>query len=84
MLVYSEVGDDDTPINLWSRDALISIREYEKDIVLEEDYSSICLAEQVKKATDTTKEEVKCVSYGISSVLNLLPDKNKLEQMTQA
>lgn len=62
MVVYSEVGDDDTPNNLWSRDALISIREYEKDILLEDDYSKICIAEQVKKATDTTKEEVRCLS----------------------
>lgn len=84
MLVYSEVGDDGTPTNLWSRDALISIREYEKDMVLEDDYSRICLAEQVKKATASTKEEVRCLSAGISSVLNLLPDASKLEQMTQA
>lgn len=39
MLVYTSVGDsDDTPINLWTRDALISVREFEKDVVREDDY----------------------------------------------
>ena len=67
MLVYSVpdgVDDDDDAANLWTRDSLISIREFEKDVRREDDYQSTCLAEQITEETSTTREEVRCLPEG--------------------
>jgi len=82
MLVYTSVGSDDTPTNLWTRDALISVREFEKDVVREDDYQATCLAEQVQEETSTTREEYKCMPKGFLSVLDFFPDTSLLETMS--
>ena len=43
MMIYSPPDDDET-VNLWTRDALISVREFEKDVRQDEDYGTTCIA----------------------------------------
>lgn len=46
MVVYTDV-DYDNSSNLWNKDTLISIREYEKEAKANVLYSKSCLANQV-------------------------------------
>lgn len=81
MLVYSAEGsgEKDSTANLWTRDSLISIREFEKDVKREDDYQKTCYAKQISEKTSTTREEVSCLPEGFTSVLNIFPDLSKLE-----
>ena len=57
MLVYSTPSEVD---NIWTQEALIAMREFEKDVKVEDDYRLTCLAEQVS----VSKDEVVCTTFG--------------------
>ena len=57
MLVYSTPSEED---NIWTQEALIAMREFEKDVKVEDDYRLTCLAEQVS----ISKDEVVCTTFG--------------------
>lgn len=79
MLVYSP-SDETSTANFWNKDVLISIREFEDDIRLDEDYQQICLA----SAAESTETKVVCDEVGgFNSPLDLIEDPKNLENMTQ-
>ena len=57
MLVYSTPSEED---NIWTQEALIAMREFEKDVKVEDDYRLTCLAEQIS----ISKDEVVCTTFG--------------------
>ena len=59
MLVYSPPEATDVD-NIWTKEALIAVREFEKDVKVEEDYKLTCLAEQVS----ISKDDVVCTTFG--------------------
>ena len=75
LLVYS--SPDDTQINLWTKDVLIGIREFEKDIQVRDDYKQACLAKYEEEAM------VGCDSEGFLSALDFFPNPQDLENMTE-
>mmetsp|Transcript_13451 Transcript_13451/g.18403 ORF Transcript_13451/g.18403 Transcript_13451/m.18403 type:complete len:151 (-) Transcript_13451:184-636(-) len=79
MLIYDAPSEDVE--NMWTKEALISVREFEKDIKLEDGYSQTCLAEPV---TPGSLDDVRCSSKGFQSVLDLFSDPSKLELFSQA
>ena len=52
MLVYSLPEDsDDSLTNVWTKESLISIREFEKDVKLADGFTQVCFAEPVPTTT---------------------------------
>ena len=44
LLIYSPPDDADADTNMWTKDVLISIREFEQDVLKSDEYKGTCLA----------------------------------------
>ena len=84
MLIY-EPNEGDESESMWTKDVLISIREFEKDIKADPEYSITCYADQIPGGTP---DEVDCKDDAFQSVLDLFILSGKeltdLEDMTDA
>ena len=71
MMIYSPPGDNED-LNLWTKEVLLSVREFEKDVVKEDDYSVTCWARQT---SPDDLDDVECVDDALDSPLGLLTDE---------
>ena len=71
MLVYSP--PDDQPDNMWTKDVLIGIREFEKDIQARDDFKQTCLV------TYSADVLIGCDPAGFLSPLDFFPNPDNLE-----
>jgi len=78
--VYSGKNDEKGVANLWTKDSLISIREFEKEVKALSSYKQTCLA---KSKVGGSKDEIECSKKSFLSPLDILPDANRIESMTQ-
>lgn len=77
LLIYDPEG---STTNLWTKEALISIREFESDVKQMKDYDSVCLANAVGDSID----DVVCDPRAFSSPLDFFgADVDKIDSMTQ-
>ena len=76
ILVYDPDG---STTNLWTKETLIAIRDFESDIKAKEKFKKVCLADPVP---DGAADEVFCSQKALSSPLNLFPDQSMLENLT--
>ena len=44
LLIYSPPDDAEIDTNMWTKDVLISIREFEQDVLKSDEYKGTCLA----------------------------------------
>jgi len=59
MLVYDQTANSDaTATNLWTKETLISIREFEKDVKKVDRFEQVCLAQPI---SSSSVNAVQCV-----------------------
>ena len=81
MVVYDAPPDADNENgNLWTKESLISIREFENEMKALDGFSKMCRAEEVP---DGEVDEVQCIESALQSPLTLLDEPEKLEQYSQ-
>lgn len=80
MLVYRGKLKNKGKANMWTRENLMLIREFEKDVRKNGNYKRTCLAAIDDKAN---KNEVVCGDSSFLSPLDLLSDDLLLDNMTQ-
>lgn len=78
ILVYTAPAD---ATNLWTKESLTALRDYEAKIKAMDGFKKTCLAREV---VGGAKDEVECEEMSFQTAMDLFDDPSKIDSMTQA
>lgn len=77
LLIYSPPDDDGSVTNMWTKEVLVSIREFEQDVLKSDEYKGTCLAVD-------QGDSFPCNPEGFLTVLDFFESPADLETYTDA